>query len=241
MKEIQLLKFSLGNAKLQKGEAIFDLPAGHSCLWAKECFAFSDRFTGKITDGPLQKFRCYAASCEARATNVRNSRWHNLELIKGKSRRELKELILMSMPHVLMYRIHSSGDFINLGYFDAWLDVARKYPNRTFYCYSKAIPFYLKRKKTIPKNFIFTASYGGKCDSLIAENKLKYCKVVSSAQEAKDLKLPIDKDDSHAWKNNKSFSILLHGVGKAGSLQALLQNQKAWASRREQSATAQQN
>ncbi len=181
---MNLLKFSIGNAKLQDNEGIFDLPAGFTCGGALQCQAFANRITGKLIDGKATIFRCYASSIESRLKVVRDARWHNFDLLKKcKSRKEIRDLILGSMPNVLRYRFHTSGDFYSQDYFDAVMDVARKYPSRTFYAYTKSLNYWIRRLKTIPKNFVLTASYGGKFDDLIAKHGLKYCKVVFSEHE----------------------------------------------------------
>ena len=54
-------------------------------------------------------------------------------------------------------------------------------------------------------------------DYLIPKYNLKYCKVVLSHKEAKDLKLPIDHNDHNAWGHNKPFSLLIHGTNPVGS------------------------
>jgi hypothetical protein len=218
-----MLKFSLGNAKLRRGEAIFDLPAGHSCPFAKLCLAKADKATGRITDGPFTQFRCYAASCETRP-HVRAARWHNFNLLRGKSVSDMASLIANCLPDTLRVRIHSSGDFFSQAYFDAWLLVAKQFPDRTFYCYTKAIPFWLKRKNQIPANFKLNASFGGVHDDLIVKHKLKSVTVVYSVEQAAKLGLELDNDDTHAWKSDASFALLIHGTQPAGTPAA-----KAWA------------
>ena len=61
----------------------FTLPAGHTCIGAKDCLSRADRQTGKITDGEDTIFRCFMASAEARSPSLRKLVWHNLELIKA--------------------------------------------------------------------------------------------------------------------------------------------------------------
>ena len=63
--QAQLLKICKGNAKL-KEVYYWCLPAGHSCPGALECLAKADRHTGRVTDGPDTKIRCWAASMEGR-------------------------------------------------------------------------------------------------------------------------------------------------------------------------------
>jgi hypothetical protein len=53
----------------------FNLPAGHSCPFAKDCKVSVDKETGKFNKIGT-KFRCYAASSE-RFPAVRKSRWEN--------------------------------------------------------------------------------------------------------------------------------------------------------------------
>jgi len=213
-----LLKFNRGNAKLGKHIYTFSLPAGYSCPGAMHCLARADRDTGKIQDGPLNQFRCFAASDEAQYKNTRLQRWHNFELLKGKSAFEMANLIEMSLPlKANLIRVHVSGDFFNQNYFDAWMIVARKNPLRTFYAYTKSLNLWVKTIGVIPKNFALNASRGGVHDALISQYNLKSAEVVFSVKEAKDKGLEIDHDDSHAYKSGKSFGLLIHGTQPAGS------------------------
>lgn len=217
-----MLKFAYGNLKLSKGTAIFNLPAGHSCPFAKSCLAFADRKTGKITDGPDTEFRCYAASLETRP-HVRAAHWHNFEQVRGKTTAQLTSLIANCLPEAVRYRIHSSGDFFSQAYFDAWLAVARMHPTRTFYAYTKALPYWIKRLGSIPKNFILTASKGGTHDALIEAYGLKSATVVPDDETAENMGLPVDHDDTNAWQHGEDFALVIHGTQPAGSSWA-----KAW-------------
>ena len=224
----QKLKFSDENAKLVNGQAIFSLPAGHSCPFAQDCLAFADRETGKVTDGPGTQFRCFAASGEAWAKNAREARWHNFDLLRAaKTREAMASLIMASLPEASLYRIHASGDFYSQAYFDAWMDVARAFPDRVFYAYTKAVKFWVNRLGSIPENMRLVASYGGTHDKLIVEHKLKSAVVVDWPAQAEAMGLEIDHDDSHAWQGQSSFALLVHGTQKAGSEAA-----KAWSAQR---------
>lgn len=215
------LKFALGNAKLTKDTAIFSLPAGHSCVGAQDCLARVHRTTGKLTDGPLTKFRCYAASSEALFPNIRKSRWNNFKALIGKTRVQMADLILASLPKkIKLCRIHASGDFFSQAYFEAWCDVARHRPDITFYAYTKSLPFWVANLNCIPSNFKLNASRGGKFDSMIVPNNLKSVSVVYSEQAAKDAGLLIDHNDTLAYKQDKDFALLLHGTQPAGTVEA---------------------
>ena len=130
------------------------------------------------------------------------------------------KLIMASLPQsqfLPAVRIHVSGDFFSQMYFDAWLEVAKLRPKVIFYAYTKSIPFWIKRQRSIPKNMKLTASLGSKYDDLIIRHKLKSCQVVFTVQEATDLGLEIDHNDEHAYASDKSFCVLLHGKQKAGT------------------------
>jgi len=221
-KNVSLLKFFRGNSKLSKSVYTFSLPAGKSCPGADKCKSSADPETGKIKDGPNTEFRCFAASQEALYPSVRKARWHNFNLLrKAKTAEGMKNLILKSLPDkAKIVRINVAGDMFNQNYFDAWLNVAKEKSHVLFYGYTKSLSYWLARKDEMPKNFILTASYGGKQDDLIKKHKLRYAKVVYSPEEANELKLPIDHDDSHAMEPKGNFSLVLHGVQPLGSLAA---------------------
>lgn len=214
---MQKLTFSIGNAKLSKKIGILSLPAGYTCPMADQCLAFANIKTGKIIDGKNAIFRCYAASAEALFPTTRKSRWNNFNLLNGKSKSEIVKIILNSLPKKPYIRVHQSGDFFSQDYFDAWLEVAKLNPNQIFYAYTKCLGFWVKRINEIPDNFRLVASKGGKQDFLIEKYKLRFVQVVYSEKEAQDLGLPIDHDDSHAYKYNLSFALLIHGTQKAKS------------------------
>lgn len=217
------LKFGKGNAKLSKDIYTFSLPAGHSCPFAFECKASADRSTGKIKDGKDQVFRCFAASQEALYPTARSSRWHNYDLLRNlKTVDKMSTLIVDSLPaKANTIRVHVSGDFFSQVYFDAWMAVARIFPKKKFYAYTKSIPYWLERRDTIPENFNLTSSKGGRTDVLIDLNKLKYAEVVFTEDQAKELNLELDHDDSHAYNGKKSFGLLIHGTQKKGSKAAV--------------------
>jgi C-terminal processing protease CtpA/Prc len=77
----------------------------------------------------------------------------------------------------------------------------------------------------------FTASWGGVLDSMISQYPRTFkrnARVVYTEQEAIDLGLEIDHDDSHCL-GDKPFALLVHGSQRAGSeaMAALTQRKKA--------------
>lgn len=212
-------KFIYGNAKIP-GVWTFSLPAGWTCPGAKECLCRADKKTGKVTDGPETKFRCFAASDE-RYKPCRDGRWHNLKLITGKTTQEIVDLLHPNLPKsAKIIRIHVGGDFLSEVYFDAWIEVARQNPNIKFYAYTKSLHLWVPKRDVIPSNFVLNASRGGIYDWMIDAYNLKSAEVVFSREEAKAKGLEIDHNDSLAYGQNKSFALLIHGTQPAGSLAA---------------------
>lgn len=221
------LNFGNSNAKLKEQRtATFSLPAGYTCPGAKDCHAWFNREEGKLHDGKYQEYRCYAASSEASYPAVRASVDHNLALLKAAGTVEkMAQLIDLSIPKTGAFdfiRVHQNGDFFNGSYFMAWMEVARRNPDMGFYAYTKSIPTWVKYRSLVPSNFALTASIGGKFDALAAKHKLRTARVVFHPEEAEDLGLEIDHDDSHA-RNPKGgdFALLIHNYGPPGSKQNL--------------------
>ena len=228
------LKFGWGNKKLAEHILTFSLPAGWTCPGAHRCQTFASEYTGKITDGKHQTFRCFSATSEAAFTSVRAARWHNYRLLDDARKRakeyfirtawslraqetiEMRELIEYSLPIVRprLMRVHVSGDFFSQSYFDAWLQVAALNPNTRFYAYTKSLHFWRKRASHVPKNFMLTASIGGKYDELAKELRAKTATVVPAKVDAGEM--PIDTDDSHAYAGKRPFALLLHGTQPRG-------------------------
>ena len=123
-------------------------------------------------------------------------------------------LISKSLPtSAEIVRIHVAGDFKSQAYFNAWVEVAQRNPDKIFYAYTKSLKFWIRKINDLPENFIMTASYGGMKDKLISQHGLRSAKVIFSMEEANGLH--VDIDDSHAAapeKRNQSFALMLHGV-----------------------------
>lgn len=205
----------------------FNLPAGATCPFAEKCHAFAvpdEEGKLRIKDGANIEYRCYAASMEVTYPATFKQRMYNLALLKNcKSKQEMASLIYKSLIENKVdkvskyFRLHVSGDFFSQDYFDCWLSVAKKIPDTIFYCYTKSIPFWIKRYTQIPNNFKLTASYGGKTDALIQDYNLKYVVSVDSVADAKKLGLEIDVDDSHAYSSSQEpFALLVHGIQPKG-------------------------
>jgi hypothetical protein len=191
-----------------------------------ECKTIADRAWGTITDGRHQIYRCYAASDEAKSPQVRAARHWNFELLRRETEYEMFKRIQVSLPKKAdIIRIHVSGDFFNQKYFNAWARIARLNPNRLFYAYTKSLRYWIDYNPyRIPKNLKLTASWDNSNHLLIRQHNLKFARVVFSEEEAAKLGLEIDHDDSHAYKGDKSFALLLHGTQPKGTMAAKAKN-----------------
>ena len=197
----------------------FSLPSGYSCPFAGDCLSKSDRITGKITDGKNTLYRCFSASNEARSKQAREQRWYNFDLLRSLDYDSMVNLITDSIPdNCEVLRIHVGGDMFNQTYFDAWLQVARVYPNIKFYAYTKSLKYWTNRINDIPDNLTLNASRGSRVDYLIDEYNLKTAEVVFSPADAEKKNLEIDHDDSHALSGKDSFALLLHGTQPKDSI-----------------------
>tara|TARA_R110000744_G_scaffold134893_1_gene244164 strand:+ start:689 stop:1357 length:669 start_codon:yes stop_codon:yes gene_type:complete len=202
----------------------FSIPAGTSCPFAVECKTTADKAWGTITDGANQKYRCYAASDEARSPQVRAARHWNFELLRRETEEEMFHRIQASIPKkAKIVRIHVSGDFFNQRYFNAWARVARSNPSILFYAYTKSLKYWIDGDET-PSNLKLTASWDNSNSFVIEMKNLKYARVVFSEEEAAKLGLEIDHDDSHAYGGDESFALLIHGTQPSGSMAAKAKN-----------------
>jgi hypothetical protein len=74
-----------------------------------------------------------------------------------------------SMRRITHIRLHDSGDFFARWYYEAWLEVAERNPEITFYAYTKSIPFL--DWESHPSNLRVVQSMGGKRDKDIDDSK----------------------------------------------------------------------
>lgn len=219
-----MLHFSHGNAKLNKNTVIFNLPAGKTCPGALYCLSFAvtdENGKRSIRDGEHTQFRCFAASSEVQYDGVYQNRADNLQQIISSLREgNCVNLINESLQkarkkNTKLVRIHESGDFFNAAYLQAWITVAKLNPDLKFYCYSKNLPLFVGL--TLPDNFYFTASYGGKFDHYIDAGVFpRYSKVFMTEADANAAGFKVDSQDKSCFEDGP-FALLVHGTQPKGS------------------------
>ena len=239
---ICVLGMSKSNAKLDW--PYMSLPAGYTCPQATICKNFAARTGKKFKGGRSLKstkdteFMCYAAREQAQYhTTAGKNAFNNLDLLRGVNKSDgidgMANLIIGSLKYygfdkVPVFRIHEGGDFFSNDYMKAWVEVAKSIPGTTFYTHTTSLKFWLNNKSSIPRNMKLIASLDKNNEDLIMSNNLRYARVVYSVEEAKELRLPIDYDDTIACCSDESFALLIHGQQPAGSeaSKALSKNKK---------------
>ena len=238
------------------GEVVsLDLLSGWSCPFAEACLSKVHEIAGEFTkagnpkrqlrDGDKTEHRCFSASQEVIFPAVYDRRKSNYELLKDcKTVEEMVELLENTLPrNAGIVRQHVGGDFFNEMYFLAWLKMAKRNPSILFYAYTKSLNYWVDNMELVNSlpNVVLTASRGGRLDHMIAEYNLREAVVVFSEQQADELGLEIDHDDSHAARpdlRHQSFALLIHGVQPKGSeaAKALVELKGKGSYRREKNA-----
>lgn len=152
------IRFQNGNKKLAADDAIafiiFSLPAVLTCPGATvECMK-----------------NCYARRDE-RFTSVRSSRIINYLISKRNDFETILENAIRNQIYTrkgalrkryqgkeIVFRIHESGDFYSDKYMLAWFHVAAKFPEITFFTYTKSFAMYERNMSEKPNNFEVRAS-----------------------------------------------------------------------------------
>lgn len=154
----RFIRFQYGNKKLAADDKIafvvFSLPAVRTCPGAtvecmKNCYARRDeRFigtrAGRIINEILSRrddFEMVLEDAIRRAVYTK----------KGDRRKKFagKEIV---------FRIHESGDFYSDRYMKAWFHIAAKFPEITFFTYTKSFKIYERCMNEKPDNFTVRAS-----------------------------------------------------------------------------------
>lgn len=155
---VQKIRFQSGNKKLAADDAIafiiFSLPAVLTCPGATvECMR-----------------NCYARRDE-RFTSVRSSRIINYLISKRDNFETILENAIRNQIYTrkgtlrkryqgkeIVFRIHESGDFYSDRYMLAWFHVAARFPEITFFTYTKSFKMYERCMSERPANFEVRAS-----------------------------------------------------------------------------------
>ena len=131
---------------------------------------------------------CYAKQGTYLFSNVRKAHIEKLELVLY-NRERWKELMIdeLCKPKYKgkFIRIHDAGDFFSDTYALDWIWISSKFPDTTFYTYTKEVSLFKQIKSSIklPDNFITIYSYGGKEDYLIDPETDRHSDVFPDLEE----------------------------------------------------------
>lgn len=142
----------IGNMKLPKSTAIFNLPSGMSCPGQTD----------------LCKKICYAKKAERMYPQTLPYRLRMYELSLRKDfvsimREEIKRVTQANKKvKITTIRVHESGDFYSQAYVNKWLEISMEFTGIKFYAYTKS--FFLDFSKR-PSNFVIKLSLDPTSDS----------------------------------------------------------------------------
>ena len=148
-----------GNRKLSSKILIFNLPDAFTCPTpSPSCLAFCYAKPAKSANPKSTSLARYARYLLTRGVALREGgeeRFHRFADIVSA---ELRKWLGSRSRRPIAVRIHESGDFYSPEYFEEWLEVARRFPELTFYAYTKAWDIVLSRLKELPSNFVIIFS-----------------------------------------------------------------------------------
>ena len=135
---------------------------------------------------------CYAQAGAYNWGNVKTAYEYRLEVslsaeFISKASEELDKIVRRGIRESkqVVIRIHDSGDFYNVRYLSKFIKIMDKYPEITFYAYTKMVPMFNKyqQTKSLPSNFRVIYSEGGLADSRINTEVDYHSRVFSSEIE----------------------------------------------------------
>lgn len=122
---------------------------------------------------------------------------------------ELDRILKNKSTKQVYVRIHDSGDYYNLEYFQTWLKIAMKYPNVIFYSYTKMVK--MLKGHFMPSNFKLIFSLGGKQDNLIDQSNDRHSRVFESMTDLVNAGyVNASEHDLIALGENKRIGLLFH-------------------------------
>lgn len=157
---------SLGNTKISRIVALFDLPALYTCPAAKAC-------------------RKYCTSLKAQVgkwKGVPQARWRNFWASLYNPNYVDQMVAKIQASGLKWVRFHISGDLYNQQYVQKIAEIARRLPQVHFFLYTKSLHLNLKPLTTLP-NFTVIRSFGGHYDRRINKAKHNYARVITDPKQ----------------------------------------------------------
>ena len=105
-------------------------------------------------------------------------------------------------------RVHDSGDFFSQAYMNSWFEIAKNFPEKKFYAYTKSL--HLNRSQQ-PTNFQIVQSVGGLMDDAIDESQPHSRIFATHADRKKAGYLDGNKNDLPAIQGKQRIGLCYHG------------------------------
>lgn len=194
------LRWSFGNSKLAKLDTVsFNIPAFRSADGFKTC-----------PKAGLCATVCYARQGRYMMPNVQAPREFNLAIARS-NLTEFREMAIADLKKIKnkIVRVHDSGDFFSQGYMNAWFDIARTFPEKKYYAYTKSL--HLDRSNQ-PSNFQIVQSVGGLLDDKIDPKQSHSRIFASDADRKKAGYVDGNKNDQPAIDGVTRIGLTYHGV-----------------------------
>lgn len=194
------LKWSFNNKKVSKlGAVSFSIPAFrsadgfHTCPKAGGCASL-----------------CYARQGRYVIPSVAGTREFNLAKVRGDLsiflRETTEDLQRIKNPIV---RVHDSGDFFSQEYMDVWFTLARLFPTKQFYAYTKSLHL---NWRAAPKNFQIIQSVGGLLDDRIDTTR-SHSRIFATVKDRKAAGyVDGNRNDQPAIDGVRKIGLVYHGT-----------------------------
>jgi hypothetical protein len=204
-----LLRWSFANQKLVRSDVVsFGIPA----------FQAADGFATCPGAAACATF-CFARAGWYATGRVQRPREHNLAAIRAGLTSFLRDATTdLDRIRASVVRVHDSGDFFSQAYFDAWCALARRFPAKTFYAYTKSLHLELWAGK--PENFVVIQSEGGRWDARLRSDRPQ-ARVFESEEECRRAGYALTKEsDANAIAGVLRIGLVYHGALKLSAPQA---------------------
>lgn len=142
---------------------------------------------------------------------VKNRLLRNFEISKTK---EFPDLLSqeLKLRKVECLRIHSVGDFYNMGYLVKWVKIIVRNPGVRFYSYTKQV-IMMKGMDSLP-NLEIVFSLSGTEDDFIDLKNDRHCKVFETSRKLKRAGYVNATSDDLKVLGNQKIGIVYHGQRK---------------------------
>lgn len=202
------------NSKMKKSMANsdkvlynFGIPAFRSREGFSTCPNAGTCASGCYAQSGTYRFKNVASAYESRLTATFQDNFSDV------MNAEINLIKLNNPTKKVFIRIHDSGDFYSLEYFNKWVRVMALNSDVTFYAYTKQVAMFKAIQSTglLPENFTLIFSFGGKQDNLIDVNNDRHSLVFEDLERLQSSDyINASDNDFNAIGENKKIGLVFH-------------------------------